>query len=158
MNSKKSADAYRTISEVADMLELKPHVLRFWEKKFVQIKPIKRDSGRRYYRPEDVRVIQQVKDLLYTQGYTVRGVQQLFKQKGVRVFQLRDASLEFNSMLDEDVSLPQNIENHEFSEQQNAQENRTTAMGLSPEMYQRVEKLYHDVRACLEKVRQLKKV
>ena len=81
MRSQKSKDAYRTISEVADMLKVKPHVLRFWEKKFTQIQPLKRDSGRRYYRPEDVRLIAQIKNLLHDQGYTVRGVQQLFKEK-----------------------------------------------------------------------------
>lgn len=77
----KSPTAYRTISEVADDLNLPQHVLRFWESKFQQIKPLKRGGGRRYYRPEDVQVIHDIKDLLYNQGFTIRGVQKLLREK-----------------------------------------------------------------------------
>ena len=77
----KSPEAFRTISEVSKDLSLPQHVLRFWETKFVQIRPIKRGGGRRYYRPEDVKLIIQIKTLLYDNGYTVKGVQKIFKDK-----------------------------------------------------------------------------
>jgi DNA-binding transcriptional MerR regulator len=78
----KSADAFRTISEVAEDLDLPQHVLRFWETRFSQIKPMKRGGGRRYYRPEDVELLKGIRHLLYDQGYTIKGVQKLLKQNG----------------------------------------------------------------------------
>ena len=75
----KSAAAFRTISEVATELDVPPHVLRFWESKFPQIKPLKRGGGRRYYRPEDVELLRRIKELLYTNGYTIKGVQKLLR-------------------------------------------------------------------------------
>ena len=83
MNSK-SPEAFRTISEVSKDLSLPQHVLRFWETKFVQIKPIKRGGGRRYYRPEDVRLLKGIKTLLYNDGYTIRGVQKVIKENGTK--------------------------------------------------------------------------
>ena len=83
MNSK-SPEAFRTISEVSKDLSLPQHVLRFWETKFVQIKPIKRGGGRRYYRPEDVKLIKGIKSLLYNDGYTIRGVQKVIKENGTK--------------------------------------------------------------------------
>jgi DNA-binding transcriptional MerR regulator len=80
----KSPDAFRTISEVAEDLDLPQHVLRFWETRFSQIKPMKRTGGRRYYRPADVETVQAIKSLLYGQGYTIKGVQKLFKDNGIR--------------------------------------------------------------------------
>ncbi|MGB9153630.1 MAG: MerR family transcriptional regulator [Alphaproteobacteria bacterium] len=76
----KSPTAFRTISEVAEGLALPQHVLRFWESKFQQIKPLKRGGGRRYYRPEDVKIIHDIKELLYNQGFTIRGVQKLLRE------------------------------------------------------------------------------
>lgn len=76
---KKAPGAFRTISEVADELDVAAHVLRFWETKFNQIKPLKRGGGRRYYRPEDVALLKHIHYLLYTEGYTIKGVQKLFK-------------------------------------------------------------------------------
>ncbi len=78
----KSAAAFRTISEVATELDLPQHVLRFWETKFQQIKPLKRGGGRRYYRPEDVLLLRRIRDLLYMDGYTIKGVQKLLRQSG----------------------------------------------------------------------------
>ena len=78
----KSPTAFRTISEVATDLSVPQHVLRFWESKFQQIRPLKRGGGRRYYRPEDVQLIGSIKDLLYNQGFTIRGVQKLLKENG----------------------------------------------------------------------------
>lgn len=80
--SKKAAGAFRTISEVADELDVQQHVLRFWETKFSQVKPLKRGGGRRYYRPEDVALLKRIHTLLYTEGYTIKGVQKLLKTQG----------------------------------------------------------------------------
>ena len=77
----KNADAFRTISEVADELDLPQHVLRFWETRFPQIKPLKRAGGRRYYRPRDIEVLRAIKHLLYQEGYTIRGVQRVLKDQ-----------------------------------------------------------------------------
>lgn len=78
----KSETAFRTISEVAEFLEVPQHVLRFWETKFSQIRPLKRGGGRRYYRPEDVALLRRIHTLLYTEGYTIRGVQKLLRSQG----------------------------------------------------------------------------
>jgi len=80
----KSADAFRTISEVATELDVPQHVLRFWESKFNQIRPLKRGGGRRYYRPEDVDLLRGVRTLLYNDGYTIKGVQKVFREQGVK--------------------------------------------------------------------------
>ena len=80
----KSAAAFRTISEVAAELDVPPHVLRFWESKFSQIKPLKRGGGRRYYRPEDIELLRRIRTLLYRDGYTIKGVQKLLRAPGVR--------------------------------------------------------------------------
>ncbi|MGB3502332.1 MAG: MerR family transcriptional regulator [Mesorhizobium sp.] len=78
----KSPDAFRTISEVGEDLDLPQHVLRFWETRFTQIKPMKRGGGRRYYRPQDVELIKGIRHLLYDQGYTIKGVQKLLRENG----------------------------------------------------------------------------
>ncbi len=80
----KSADAFRTISEVAEDLRLPQHVLRFWETRFPQIRPLKRAGGRRYYRPADTVLLRTIRQLLYEEGYTIKGVQRLLKEQGVR--------------------------------------------------------------------------
>lgn len=80
----KSPDAFRTISEVADELDLPQHVLRFWETRFKQIHPMKRGGGRRYYRPEDVALLKGIRYLLYSEGYTIKGVQRILKDHGNR--------------------------------------------------------------------------
>jgi DNA-binding transcriptional MerR regulator len=85
----KSPDAFRTISEVALALDVPQHVLRFWESKFSQIKPLKRGGGRRYYRPEDVKLLLAIRRLLYDDGYTIKGVQKILKDSGVKAI-LRD--------------------------------------------------------------------
>ncbi len=80
----KSPEAFRTIREVADAMALPQHVLRFWETRFPQIRPLKRAGGRRYYRPDDVERLRLIKRLLYDEGYTIKGVQKLFKEQGVQ--------------------------------------------------------------------------
>jgi DNA-binding transcriptional MerR regulator len=82
--SDKSPEAFRTISEVADALDVPPHVLRFWETRFTQVKPVKRGGGRRYYRPEDVRLLRGIRGLLYDDGMTIKGVQKILREKGIR--------------------------------------------------------------------------
>ena len=78
----KSPEAFRTISEVAGELDVPQHVLRFWESKFSQVKPLKRGGGRRYYRPEDVDLLRGIRHLLYVDGYTIKGAQKLLRQGG----------------------------------------------------------------------------
>src|ERR1700712_3673671 len=80
----KSPDAFRTISEAAEELDLPQHVLHFWETRFATIKPLKRGGGRRYYRPEDVLLLKGIRHLLYDQGFTIKGVQRILKDQGVR--------------------------------------------------------------------------
>ena len=82
VRAKKAPNAFRTISEVADELHIPQHVLRFWETKFPQVKPLKRGGGRRYYRPDDILLLRRVSDLLYIQGYTIKGVQRLLREGG----------------------------------------------------------------------------
>jgi DNA-binding transcriptional MerR regulator len=83
----KAPEAYRTISEVAEELNLPQHVLRFWETRFPHIKPMKRGGGRRFYRPEDVDLLRGIRHLLYGDGYTIRGVQRILREQGVRAVQ-----------------------------------------------------------------------
>jgi DNA-binding transcriptional MerR regulator len=80
----KSPEAFRTISEVAEVLDVPPHVLRFWETRFTQVKPVKRGGGRRYYRPEDVRLLRGIRGLLYDDGMTIKGAQKILRERGVR--------------------------------------------------------------------------
>jgi DNA-binding transcriptional MerR regulator len=80
----KSPEAFRTISEVAEALGVPPHVLRFWESRFAQVKPVKRGGGRRYYRPEDVRLLRGIRGLLYDDGMTIKGVQKILRERGIR--------------------------------------------------------------------------
>ena len=89
----KAPDAFRTISEVADDLDVPQHVLRFWETRFAQIKPMKRSGGRRYYRPDDVDLLRGIRRLLYGEGYTIRGVQRILKEHGIASVQrLKDST------------------------------------------------------------------
>jgi DNA-binding transcriptional MerR regulator len=90
----KAPDAFRTISEVAGDLDIPQHVLRFWETRFAQIKPMKRSGGRRYYRPDDVDLLRGIRRLLYGEGYTIRGVQRILKEHGIKSVQgLADGSV-----------------------------------------------------------------
>jgi DNA-binding transcriptional MerR regulator len=98
----KSPEAFRTISEVSKDLSLPQHVLRFWETKFAQIKPIKRGGGRRYYRPEDVDLLRGIKYLLYNDGYTIRGVQKVIKESGARKLLKNQSNI--NSFTDSEIN------------------------------------------------------
>jgi DNA-binding transcriptional MerR regulator len=108
----KAPDAFRTISEVADDLDIPQHVLRFWETRFSQIKPMKRSGGRRYYRPDDVDLLRGIRRLLYGEGYTIRGVQRILKEHGIKSVQgLIDGSPSTPSFAATDEAPP-----HEHSE------------------------------------------
>ena len=95
--SNKSPEAFRTISEVSKDLAIPQHVLRFWETKFIQIKPIKRGGGRRYYRPEDIEILKGIKNLLYNDGYTIRGVQKVIKENGTKKIILNSSKAQTKS-------------------------------------------------------------
>ena len=100
----KSADAFRTISEVADWLDTETHVLRFWESKFSQIKPVKRAGGRRYYRPKDMLIIGGIKKLLHEDGLTIKGTQRIIKDKGLNYVSNLSKPLETGEIIIEDNS------------------------------------------------------
>ena len=104
----KSPEAFRTISEVSKDLSLPQHVLRFWETKFIQIKPIKRGGGRRYYRPEDISLLRGIKSLLYNDGYTIRGVQKVIKEVGTK--KILQNEVESSSFIDDQMNT--NQDNH----------------------------------------------
>ena len=114
----KSPEAFRTISEVSKDLSLPQHVLRFWETKFVQIRPIKRGGGRRYYRPEDIKLLKGIKSLLYKDGYTIRGVQKVIKEIGTK--NILPNEIENKSFTDTDKNNNQmnndNVTQHQLGE------------------------------------------
>ncbi len=106
----KSPDAFRTISEVAESLDTPAHVLRFWESRFPQIKPVKRAGGRRYYRPSDVALLTGIKRLLHDEGMTIRGVQKILRDQGVRhVAGLSDDSVSLDAVLPIDAVTPDDV-------------------------------------------------
>jgi DNA-binding transcriptional MerR regulator len=104
----KAPEAFRTISEVADELEVPKHVLRFWEAKFAQLKPMKRGGGRRYYRPEDVALLRGIRFLLYNDGYTIRGVQKILREHGPRYV------MDFRRIAEEEEQEDAMVEAHEI--------------------------------------------
>jgi DNA-binding transcriptional MerR regulator len=101
----KSASAFRTISEVSEELDVPQHVLRFWETKFSHIKPLKRGGGRRYYRPEDMALLRRIRELLYTDGYTIKGVQRLLRQSGVKAVLGGDVEMQPDDREDAGVAI-----------------------------------------------------
>ena len=117
--STKSPEAFRTISEVSKDLSLPQHVLRFWETKFVQIKPIKRGGGRRYYRPEDIKLLRGIKSLLYNDGYTIRGVQKVIKEIGTKKILQKEVENNFftdNENANKQSNETKNISQHHLGE------------------------------------------
>ncbi|MDR1694505.1 MAG: MerR family transcriptional regulator [Lactobacillaceae bacterium] len=101
----KPKSAFRTISEVAEDIDVASHVLRFWETKFPQLKPMKRNGGRRYYRPDDVELLQKIKFYLYDKRYTIEGVQKLIKEKGLKALLGEEIQKDFIEMLDDNVTV-----------------------------------------------------
>ena len=106
----KSKSAFRTIAEVADEIGVATHVLRFWETKFSQIKPMKMSGGRRYYRPEDVEVIKLIRNLLYENRYTIEGAQRLIKEKGLKNLLGDGVEIQKDFFTDEEPDLPLGLE------------------------------------------------
>jgi len=105
MTVNKSKSAFRTIAELAEELGVATHVLRFWETKFEQIKPMKRSGGRRYYRPDDVELIKTIKYYLYEKRYTIEGVQKLFKNKGLKAILGEEIQKDFFEEAPQEVEL-----------------------------------------------------
>lgn len=105
MTVNKSKSAFRTIAELAEELGVATHVLRFWETKFEQIKPMKRAGGRRYYRPDDVELIKAIKAYLYDKRYTIEGVQKLFKEKGLKAILGEEIQKDFFAEAPQEVEL-----------------------------------------------------
>ena len=121
----KSREAFRTIGEVAEELDVAQHVLRFWETKFHQVRPLKRGGGRRYYRPEDILFLRRIKRLLYTEGYTIKGVQRLIRQGGV-------------AALEGDVA----------AEPETSAESRAAATALAASSRSAIERAIGELEAC----------
>ena len=113
----KSRDAFRTISEVADLLDTPAHVLRFWESKFTQVKPVKRAGGRRYYRPGDISLLSGIRTLLYDDGLTIKGVQKVLREQGVKHVAAL-APLQLDEASDAEDSEVETIEDAPFVEAQ----------------------------------------
>jgi len=107
----KSSAAFRTISEVASDLDVPQHVLRFWETKFAQVKPLKRGGGRRYYRPEDVDLLRRIRTLLYENGYTIRGVQKLLRETGGRITDIALIERAVPALIETEIEVEAEAEN-----------------------------------------------
>jgi DNA-binding transcriptional MerR regulator len=126
----KAPDAFRTISEVADEIDVPQHVLRFWESRFPQIRPMKRGGGRRYYRPDDVDLLRGVRHLLYGEGYTIRGVQRILREHGVTFVQtVWTASIDLPPDVDDD---DEGVD-EEIAEEEDAEE--LTATRSEPNLF-----------------------
>ena len=144
----KSPSAFRTISEVATDLSVPQHVLRFWESKFQQIRPLKRGGGRRYYRPEDIQLISGIKDMLYNQGFTIRGVQKILRENG--------RSPSARSMIPEPqvpASLLTGATGLSVSAV-TAKQQAATHQSLSPEKRREIESVLGELKALRELLRQ----
>jgi len=138
----KSAAAFRTISEVAEELDVPQHVLRFWESKFSQVKPLKRGGGRRYYRPEDVELLRKIRDLLYQDGYTIKGVQKLLREGQVKKQDLTPAA----SAGAAKKASPSGAK---------AESKRTTAAGLAPEKKRELKSMMDELEALRSELNNL---
>lgn len=140
--SEKSAGAFRTISEVAEEIDVPQHVLRFWETRFTQIKPVKRTGGRRYYRPEDVDLIKGVRRLLHGQGYTIRGAQRILKESGVRFVQsIGRGEAEAAAPAPQDLDLPDSAGTSSMS-----------GLGLSDSDLACLQDVLSDLKSCRDTI------
>lgn len=144
----KSPTAFRTISEVATDLSVPQHVLRFWESKFQQIRPLKRGGGRRYYRPEDIQLIGNIKDLLYNQGFTIRGVQKLLKENS-RFPSARSMVPDPQLPASMAASLPA-----QAAQPQPQHKPQSQPQGLSPEKRAELQSVLGELKALRELLRQ----
>ncbi len=162
----KSPDAFRTISEVAADLDVPQHVLRFWETKFSQIRPLKRGGGRRYYRPEDVDLLRRIRTLLYGEGYTIKGVQKVLREGGRTAIEVggtraaaadapetrpeaETASLDFDEVVEEDVEVDGEssaaADDHAAPDEAPETEATVHHEALGPEEHERLAELKHEL-------------
>jgi DNA-binding transcriptional MerR regulator len=134
--SGKSETAFRTISEVSEDLDIPQHVLRFWESKFTQIRPLKRGGGRRYYRPEDLAVLRRIRDLLYREGYTIRGVQKLLRDPVAGRAVVADNAAETLPLLDDLIheSPPREEQAAEITQDERDAAHHLTLTGILDEL------------------------
>ncbi|WP_264051395.1 MerR family transcriptional regulator [Methylobacterium flocculans] len=140
----KSAAAFRTIKEAADELDVPQHVLRFWETRFTQIRPVKRAGGRRYYRPDDVDLLKGIKRLLHGQGYTIRGAQRVLRERGLRFVQsVGRGEAEAAAPSRQDVDGPDDAE-------------RNSGEGLAAEDRLLLEDALRDLRSCQAAIARLR--
>ena len=136
----KSPEAFRTISEVSKDLSLPQHVLRFWETKFVQIRPIKRGGGRRYYRPEDIKLLRGIKSLLYKDGYTIRGVQKVIKEIGTKNILLKEMENKGFTDIDNNTN---HLKNNNVSQYQLGETKRKKLMKVLNDLVDLRKKINH---------------
>lgn len=150
--SEKSDQAFRTIGEVSELLDIPQHVLRFWETKFSHVKPLKRGGGRRYYRPDDVALLRRIRDLLYSEGYTIRGVQKLIKERGVKVLVAEAAkALETDGVTDAPGTEPEHDEPRALEESKPAE--TTAASGaLGQRQREDLTRLRDDLKRLRDRV------
>ncbi|MGE0613278.1 MAG: MerR family transcriptional regulator [Hyphomicrobiales bacterium] len=157
----KSPEAFRTISEVAEDLDVPKHVLRFWEVKFSQLKPMKRGGGRRYYRPEDVDLLKGIRQLLYSEGYTIKGVQRILREQGIRyVMDYRPPAAEKSSSVVIHRNIPDIAADarHAPEEEDDEDDFKTEddAGSMPSEIKVRLRALLSDLEACREILRSAK--
>lgn len=126
----KAPDAFRTISEVAEELDLPQHVLRFWETRFREIKPMKRGGGRRYYRPDDIGLLRGIRHLLYGEGYTIRGVQRILREHGIKFVQevWQEGATQPRGAADEDDVTEETASAADLAEEENGLRGRLTSL------------------------------
>ena len=136
----KSPEAFRTISEVSKDLSLPQHVLRFWETKFVQIRPIKRGGGRRYYRPEDIKLLRGIKSLLYKDGYTIRGEQKVIKEIGTKNILLKEMENKGFTDIDNNTN---HLKNNNVSQYQLGETKRKKLMKVLNDLVDLRKKINH---------------
>lgn len=148
----KNADAFKTISEAADDLKLPQHVLRFWETRFPQIKPLKRAGGRRFYRPADIRLLAAIRKLLYDEGYTIRGVQRLLKEHGVKALQ-EDFTAPAPALLDDALPAPGHAEPEARNDARLADPSDAAGMPHRPETLRALLALITDCETILRAAR-----
>lgn len=154
----KSPEAFRTISEVADDLDVPKHVLRFWEVKFSQLKPMKRGGGRRYYRPEDVDLLKGIRRLLYSEGYTIKGVQRILREQGIRyVMDYRPAPVEDTRNVVIHRSIPDVASDaRDGALDREDDDEAMNRSGLDPELASRLRALLRELQACRDLLRNAK--
>ncbi len=151
----KSTDAFRTIGEVSDDLDVPKHVLRFWEGKFPQLKPMKRGGGRRFYRPEDVALLRGIHQLLHASGYTIKGVQRILRDDGIEAVKsaATNGSVEPVAPVPAAAAVPAKKRQAAAPPAKSAQQGKPAPHGLSAQLRAQLNELAAELDACLELAR-----